>query len=47
MRREADKIAISLLREVEIPDAERIMKQYPYELSGGMKQRIVIAMALS
>ena len=47
MRAEADKIAISLLREVEIPDAERIMKQYPYELSGGMKQRIVIAMALS
>ena len=47
LRGEADKIAISLLGEVEIPDAERIMKQYPYELSGGMKQRIVIAMALS
>jgi len=47
MRGEADKIALSLLREVEIPDAERIMKQYPHELSGGMKQRIVIAMALS
>ena len=41
------KLHISLLREVEIPDAERIMKQYPHELSGGMKQRIVIAMALS
>lgn len=47
LRVEADKIAFSLLREVEIPDAERIMKQYPHELSGGMKQRIVIAMALS
>jgi peptide/nickel transport system ATP-binding protein len=47
MRQEANDIAISLLREVEIPDAARIMKQYPHELSGGMKQRIVIAMALS
>ena len=47
LRGEANKIAFSLLREVEIPDAERIMKQYPHELSGGMKQRIVIAMALS
>ena len=47
MRAEADKIAFSLLHEVEIPDADRIMKQHPHELSGGMKQRIVIAMALS
>ena len=34
------------MREVEIPDAARIMKHYPHELSGGMKQRVVIAMAL-
>lgn len=47
LREEADIIAISMLRQVEIPDAARIMKQYPHELSGGMKQRIVIAMALS
>ena len=47
LRDEADKIAIAIMREVEIPDAVRIMKQYPHELSGGMKQRIVIAMALS
>jgi peptide/nickel transport system ATP-binding protein len=47
LREEAEKIAISTLREVEIPDAERIMKQHPQELSGGMKQRVVIAMALT
>lgn len=47
LREEAEKIALSMMREVEIPDAERIMKQYPHELSGGMKQRVVIAMALS
>ena len=35
-----------MMREVEIPDAARIMKHYPHELSGGMKQRVVIAMAL-
>ena len=46
LQNEADKIALSMMREVEIPDADRIMKQYPHELSGGMKQRVVIAMAL-
>ena len=46
LRAEADKIAIAMMREVEIPDAARIMKHYPHELSGGMKQRVVIAMAL-
>ena len=46
LRVEADKIAIAMMREVEIPDAARIMKHYPHELSGGMKQRVVIAMAL-
>jgi len=44
--KEAEKIAVAMLREVEIPDADRIMRQYPHELSGGMKQRVVIAMAL-
>jgi len=46
LREEAEKMAIAMLREVEIPDADRIMNQYPHELSGGMKQRVVIAMAL-
>jgi len=44
---EATRIAVSLLREVEIADASRILKQHPHQLSGGMKQRIVIAMALA
>jgi len=44
---EATLIAVSLLREVEIADAPRVLKQYPHQLSGGMKQRVVIAMALA
>jgi peptide/nickel transport system ATP-binding protein len=47
LQEEAENIAVSMLREVEIPDENRIMKQFPHELSGGMKQRVVIAMALS
>jgi peptide/nickel transport system ATP-binding protein len=41
------EMAIKLLKDVEIPDSERIAKQYPHELSGGMKQRSVIAMSLA
>jgi peptide/nickel transport system ATP-binding protein len=44
---ESMKMAIELLKDVEIPDSERIAKQYPHELSGGMKQRAVIAMSLA
>lgn len=39
--------AIQLLREMQIADAERVMERYPFELSGGMRQRVVIAMAFS
>ena len=44
---QARQRAIELLRQVEIPDAETRMRDYPHQFSGGMRQRIVIAMALA
>ena len=44
-RDEAEKRALEVLELVRIPDAKRRMKQYPHELSGGMRQRVMIAMA--
>ncbi len=44
---EAKQKAIGMLELVGIPDAEKRMKNYPHELSGGMRQRIMIAIALS
>jgi peptide/nickel transport system ATP-binding protein len=39
--------AIQLLKDVGIPDAQRRFKEYPHQLSGGMKQRVMIAIALA
>ena len=44
---EAREKAIGLLTQVGIPSPERRLKQYPYEFSGGMRQRIIIAIALA
>jgi ABC-type glutathione transport system ATPase component len=46
-RPEAAARALELCNEVEIPDARRRLGQYPHELSGGMRQRVVLALALS
>jgi peptide/nickel transport system ATP-binding protein len=46
-RADAGRRAIELLKKVKIPDAERRARAYPFELSGGMCQRVMIAMALS
>ena len=52
LHQELDKKAAAqrteeLLAAVKIPDPKRVMKQYPHQLSGGMSQRVMIAMALA
>lgn len=46
-RNKARERAVEMLRSMRIPDAERVAKQYPHELSGGMRQRAMMATALS
>lgn len=46
-KRKAEAEAIELLQDVGIPDAKRRMHEYPHEFSGGMRQRVMIAIALA
>jgi len=43
----ADELAVSLLASVRVPDPERRMDEYPHQLSGGLRQRVCIAVALA
>jgi peptide/nickel transport system ATP-binding protein len=45
--KDASAYAIDMLKQVKIPRAEEVMNEYPHALSGGMRQRVMIAMALS
>ena len=45
--KEAERLAVDALERVKIPDAKEKLKSYPHEFSGGMKQRVIIAMALA
>ncbi len=46
-KREAHEHALKMLYDVQIPNPEEVIRQYPHQLSGGMRQRIMIAMALA
>ena len=46
-KKEAEKKALEMLDAVQIPNPAAVLKQYPHQLSGGMRQRVMIAMALA
>ncbi|HQB91389.1 MAG TPA: ABC transporter ATP-binding protein, partial [Sphaerochaeta sp.] len=46
-KKEAARESVRMLADVKIPNPEEVAKQYPHQLSGGMRQRVMIAMALA
>ncbi len=46
-KKQAKEQALKMLYDVQIPNPEAVMRQYPHQLSGGMRQRVMIAMALA
>ena len=46
-KKEAAEKSVEMLRSVQIPNPEAVVKMYPHQLSGGMRQRVMIAMALA
>ena len=46
-KEEAEKLALSYLKAVKLPNPKQLMKKYPFELSGGMCQRVMIAIAMA
>lgn len=46
-KKQASKRALEMLKDVQMPNPEAVLKQYPHQLSGGMRQRVMIAMALA
>ncbi len=46
-KKEADRMVLDLLRQVRIPSPEKRMREYPHQMSGGMRQRVMMAMAIA
>lgn len=46
-KKQAALESVKMLKDVKIPNPEKVVKQYPFQLSGGMRQRVMIAMALA